>query len=779
MTRRTQRHRAPKAETFSRRVLVAPTRDDLLDAGLLFVLALLALIGFRTTYSGWMYLVAGLAGVVLGVLIGHLANVLRQPMIAVAAMTIAVFFLLGGAISLRAKAVAGVLPSAGTFHGLADESVHGWKHLLTTLPPVDGSGPLLVLPYLIGLMCGVGGFCLARRTRSVVAPAAVPTAVLAAVILLGVQTPAARLLQGAVFGVVALAWMALRSHRLRPPVSSGAGRGARWATVAVLLVASGAGAAVVGPNVPGAGSQHRLVLRNYVQPPSNIDQFQSPLAAFRTYVAPATVSPPGLRDTVLFTVSGLPANTPVRIATLDAYNSTVWTASNAPAVPGRPADSFQRVGSVIDNPVAGRKVVFTVHIPAKGYSDVWLPDAGAVTGISFHGPRATSDETYFRYNLATGTGVLPGQLQPGDSYTVHATLPASTLPKNATPDTPDPALTAASAFVQQYATKLSGTANAPMARVLAIAQQLRDTGAYSDGLLPDQHGIWPGHSTYRIDAFLRGPQIVGDDEQYAAAFALMANQVGVPARVVLGAIPENGTIRGKDVHAWVEVQISDGSWRTIPTDQFMDPNRPPQKQPPQKEQQAQGHIVPPPVTSRPRSSLLDAAQANTKSTQKTKKAPPKAAAGFHLPWVVVVTAKWGGPPVGAIVLVCALIIGLKAMRRYRRRNRGTPASRVVQGWREVVDHARDLGIALPGGRTRREQGALLAALGVDPLARLADAHVFGPDEPADGVAGAYWEEIHRARKQMSRGVGRWQRWWAAVSPASLRRTPRTIPEGRA
>jgi transglutaminase-like putative cysteine protease len=779
MTRRAQRHRAPKVETFSRRVLVAPTRDDLCDGGLLCVLAFLALIGFRTTYSGWMYLVAGLAGVVLGMLIGHLANVLRQPMIAVAAMTIAMFFLLGGAISLRAKAVAGVLPSAGTFDGLADESVHGWKHLLTTLPPVDGSGPLLVLPYLLGLLCGVGGFCLARRTRSSFAPAAAPTAVLVAVILLGVQSPAAHVLQGAVFGVLALGWAALRSHRLRPPVSSGTGRGVRWATVAALLVVSGTGATLAGPHVPGVGSQHRLVLRNYVHPPSNIDQFESPLTAFRTYVTPATSNPPGLRDTVLFTVSGLPANTPVRIATLDAYNATVWTASNEPAAPGRPVDSFQRVGSVIDNPATGRKVVFTVHIPAKGYSGVWLPDAGAVTGISFHGQHAASDETYFRYNLATGTGVLPGKLQAGDSYTVHATLPASTLPKDATPDTPDPALTAAATFVQQYATKLSGTANSPMARVLAIAQQLRDTGTYSDGLLPDQHGIWPGHSAWRIKTFLQGPQIVGDDEQYAAAFALMANQVGVPARVVLGAVPENGVVRGKDVHAWVEVQIADGSWRTIPTDQFMDSNRPPQKQPPQKEQQAQGHIVPPPVTSRPRSSLLDAAQANTKSTQKTKKAPPKAAAGFHLPWVVVATATWGGPPVGAIVLACALIVGLKALRRRRRRSRGSPAFRVVQGWREIVDHARDLGTTLPGGGTRREQGALLATLGVDPLARLADAHVFGPDDPADSVVGAYWQEITRARRQMSRSVGRWQRWRAAVSIASLRRAPRVVPEGRA
>ena len=39
-----------------------------------------------------------------------------------------------------------------------------------------------------------------------------------------------------------------------------------------------------------------------------------------------------------------------------------------------------------------------------------------------------------------------------------------------------------------------------------------------------------------IDDFLLAPRPVGDDEQYAAAMALLANRVGVPARVVVGAV---------------------------------------------------------------------------------------------------------------------------------------------------------------------------------------------------------------------------------------------------
>ena len=41
-----------------------------------------------------------------------------------------------------------MLPGASTLARVADQAIFGWKDLLTTLPPVDGDGPLLVLPWL-------------------------------------------------------------------------------------------------------------------------------------------------------------------------------------------------------------------------------------------------------------------------------------------------------------------------------------------------------------------------------------------------------------------------------------------------------------------------------------------------------------------------------------------------------------------------------------------------------------------------------------------------------
>ena len=50
-----------------------------------------------------------------------------------------------------------------------------------------------------------------------------------------------------------------------------------------------------------------------------------------------------------------------------------------------------------------------------------------------------------------------------------------------------------------------------------------------------------GHSTERIACFLKAAQLTGDDEQYAATMALMACQLRLPARVVMGFYPPAST----------------------------------------------------------------------------------------------------------------------------------------------------------------------------------------------------------------------------------------------
>ena len=88
-----------------------------------------------------------------------------------------------------------------------------------------------------------------------------------------------------------------------------------------------------------------------------------------------------------------------------------------------------------------------------------------------------------------------------------------------------------------------------MERVFAIADHLTTEGRYSDGVAAAEKIYHPGHNVNRLgDEFANAPIMVGNDEQYAAIMALLANNVGVPARVVMGAVvPEDGVIEGRDV----------------------------------------------------------------------------------------------------------------------------------------------------------------------------------------------------------------------------------------
>jgi hypothetical protein len=195
-----------------------------------------------------------------------------------------------------------------------------------------------------------------------------------------------------------------------------------------------------------------------------------------------------------------------------------------------------------------------------------------------------------------------------------------------------------------------------------------------------------------------------------------------------------------------------------------DTSKKPDQQPPQEVENTAASVVPPPNTVRSPDSLTDSSQVDG-SGQQSVQPPP---AGWRLPAWVVAALTWTGPPLALSLVVVAALVGVKARRRHRRRTRGTPANRFAAGWREIVDHARDLGVVVPAGQTRREEAATLGTLPVGHLATAADATVFGPGDPPPRAAAEYWVAVDSTRRQLSRAVGRWRRLRAAVSLRSLR-----------
>jgi hypothetical protein len=749
---------------------IVPGRDELIDGLALAALTMIGIVGFRPAYGGHAYLAAGAAGVLLGLLLSHAGERARLPLLAVVTASVLAFLLFGGVISQTGTV------SLATLQSIAGAAVSGWQQLLTTARPVGRTAGLLALPYLLGLFSGVAGHALARRTATVLLPAAAPALVVGLSILFGAAQPTAAVLQGAGFAVVALAWAAARQQR-------GAGQRAaigrqrpwqRLGAAAAVLAVAGAGAAVIGPHLPGAGAHRRVVL--YVVPPFDVTAYPSPLAGFRDYTkdVPPSVSVYGKE---LFATTGLPAGSRVRIAAMDTYDGLAWGVANAAATASA-FGGFQRVGALLPGAIGGPTRTSTITI-APGYDQPWLPDLADTTGFSFTGPAADgaaqAAQAALRFNVATGTGIIPGGVPVGLSYTVsYASAPGPTAGQlaAASPDgAPAPSI-AIPAALSAFALAHSGTATSPMGKVLALAAYLRDNGRYSNGG-GAQSVITPGHGAGRLTSFLESTQITGDDEQYAAAMALLANAVGVPARVSLDATVEaNGTVYGRDVRADVELDTAEYGWVTLPASAFTGTRHP---------QLRVQKVTPParPVKVVPprRSDAAPVAAANSSSAvARTSKAPP-AARGLVIPAIVFVLLRYAGTPLLAIAVVAAALIGAKALRRRRRRALGPPAARAAGAWLELADLGRDLGIRSAGpaaggglGATRREQAAHAEALGLPSAASVAagaDAVVFGPADPDDAAAAEVWALALAARRAAIEPLSRRRQAWVAVNPASL------------
>ena len=753
-----------------------PDRHSWIDIGFTLALAGVALSAFGTSFLGSTYLVVGLLGAVIAVVVTHLTRAAGWPIISAVVICVVVFFLLGGPLCLRSLGDTSVLPGASTLERVADQAVFGWKDLLTTLPPIDGDGPLLVLPWLAGLLAGLVGLGLAhlpvrRPWLAAVLPVLGMTAVLSGAIVLGVRHPQSLLLQGSVFAALALAWLAIRAHRASATVQGGSTSYVRGAG-AVVMLALAAGVAFPASALVGNDDDERAVARNWVEPPFDIGRYPSPLAGFRKYVdLKGRNDPTNVYDKTLLDVEGVDAGTRVRFATMDRYDGMVWGASDN-ALPGPADDSFQRVSSTIDNPVDGTEVDVAVTL-GEGWTGVWLPTVGALQSMTFEtgDPRAKAE--VFRYNLATSTAVVPSGLAPGDRYSFTAVEPDATLTPETVGSAETTGLPPGASFIQGPTEKWTeGAGTDPMDRVLAAAEHLRSEGKYSDGIGRTQRVYVAGHSVWRLsDEFVNAPQIVGNDEQYAATMALIANDIGVPARVVLGAVvPEGGRVTGKDVSAWVELRAADGSWRTLPTESFMSLT-PPADQVPETNTPMSGTVIPPPNPIPPPSDAGEQSDADLKERKATRKKADEEEDGLipGLPaWIGVVLTYVGGPLL-LVALLLGAVIGLKALRRHRRRSAESPSARFVGAWRELVDHARDLGQVVPLGPTvtRREQSVGMVSGQAGPLARRADSFVFGPSAPEVASATSYWELVDAERRAMSGDVGRWQRLKAAISLRSL------------
>lgn len=731
-------------------------------------LSALALLGFNSSFGGWRFMVPALGGALAGIGLGWAASKLAWPALTTLAVTLAAFLLLGGPLALPETTIAGVFPSLETIRGLAEGAIAGWKQLITTAPPVGSTPPLLVVPFVTGLLGGILGAQLSLRSARPMVPLFAPVGMLAAGILVGTRFPVSVIAQGAVFGALGAAWL---SWRIR--VSAGSTVQAPSRAIAVRrLGVAGAMIAVaaalsipVGPLLPFAEARPRFTLREQAEPPIDPTMFATPLGAMRKYST-------DMKDETLFVVTGLPEGERLRLATMDYYDGVVWgVAGSATGVNGS-SGSFERVGTQIaERPVSGA-VEVTVSI--RNYRDVWLPDAGQVAAVEFSGGRADELSQDLRFNRATGTGLMLQRLAEGDEYTLEVTFPSPPGPQEADQLPLGTQTTPSAASIEQVK-DLQGQilaeseAEGPQsfhALAASLTSWLQENGYYSNG--DAEQGRAPlvsGHGAYRLGTFTSSSILVGDEEQYAATAALMTNYSGLPTRVVMGTraadAGQEWEVTGDDITAWIEVGMGDAwlPFDVVPSKDKPLPTNEPIKQRPQLAPQ-QPLPPPPPDTSEAVSaSDVDPPEAEEEDGS---------AGGWKIPAGALLAAKLIGVPLMIAGLLIGLMVGAKALRRSRRRRIGEPSTRIAGGWDEVTGIARDFGHDLPRRGTRQEVATAFGAPTATALADQADEAVFGPDSPRDDHAEAFWSQVEQFHRDVRKQHPWHQRLRATMSIKSWR-----------
>lgn len=674
------------------------------DIAVLTALSSIGLLGFATSFGDLSYLVAGFGGLLVGTGSALVAAYFRFDAIVTTLAVVVAYFLFGSLFAMPMQATFGVLPSLVTLSGLAVGAVFGWADIVTLTTPVAAPDYIGVLPYISTWLVGVVSATLVARwfvSRGRNAPKSFvallgPIAIYVTSVLTGTEVPYFAALRGIGFAVIALVWMSWRVSSSQQSLSATASRavlrrrvlGVAGVALAAVLVGGTLGFATAPPQ------SSRFVLRDNIQPPFDPLQYPSPLSGFRKYTKDSFKNP----DAVLFTITGLPTGQRVRIATMDAFDGRLWNVTG-PDVYADGSGAFALIGHRTQSTsLLTKDARATVDVKIEDYKGVWLPTVGYARDIAFD-PSAGLNSTSLRYNAETGIAVVTGGLKKGMQYELQAdtekipaddalkTVPVANVELPAVSKVPD--------IIASKAAQLAGDAATPIEQLRAIEKALSTEGYLSHGTASNQPPSSAGHGADRMRSLLSANQWIGDDEQFASAFALMARSLGYPARVVMGFAPKETTggpiaVKGSDVKAWVEVAFDGVGW--IP----FDPTPPEFKD------------IPPDTTTKPKTEpqpqvrqpqRTDAKQDDLLSPVDLKKADDKPN-GFAIPgWVWNVLAAISIP--AAVYFIPLLLIGyLKRRRRARRRNADKADQRAAGAWDELVDTYAELGYSASRKATR-------------------------------------------------------------------------------
>ncbi len=729
-------------------------------------------------YQSPRFILLAVVTVTVGVAIAIVGSYFRWPSIAVAGATVAAFLLLGVALAIPDRTGWGALPTLAGMRELLAASALAWKQLLTITLPVGSYQTLLVPVFVLLLLGTVTSLSIVLRAFRPAFGAILPVVVFWVGVAFGPEDPAYPVERGLAMLIVTIGWVvwlrwdrrtaAIKRMSLGQEAGASSSGEARRASVrgflaaGIILALAAAGGATATAGYPLVND--REVLRsNVIQPFDPRDQI-SPLAGFRRYLQPEAA------DTPMFTIHGMPAGQRLELATMDTYDGVVYSVGSDTVT--SEAGSFTRMPYRLDQSGAGGHLL-DLTVEVEEYSGVWAPGSGQLEEITFTGRRAAELADNFFYNNVTGTGAVTLSLHAGDGYRLTSIAkPMASLDLLAT-SLPGPAsLPPIPVLPDELANTLNSFApvsDPPGVRLVQAISTLKLQGYVSHGISPDEPESRSGHASDRITQLLTEKPMVGDQEQYAVTAALMARQLGFPARVIMGFVPgqpqpgeDSTAILGSDVSAWVEVQTATDGWLSF------DPTPPIRPVPPKLPED-------PTVVARPESAVqppvADPQQQESAASLESEQEEDDTASD---PWTalllrIAVIAGWTAAGILVVLSPFLLIIAAKWRRRRLRAAPGDPLRRISGGWQEFEDNVRDHGYLTPESATRSEVAQTVGGMRPLVLASVTDRAMFSPIESNAADADRVWASVRDLRESLGVGKGRWERLKALISVRSFDR----------
>jgi transglutaminase-like putative cysteine protease len=453
----------------------------------------------------------------------------------------------------------------------------------------------------------------------------------------------------------------------------------------------------------------------------------------------------------------------IRRATLDVFDGDQWRISS------RAVDETQRVGGGMPPPpgltVTGEEPVEEYEIEVSDeYDSRWLPLPYPARRIAIDGD--------WRYDIGSLDVVGGERDASGAAYVVDridveldaAELRTAGLPPEELDtmlelpdDLPDE--------VQAMADEVTGEATTAFDRAAALQDFFRRTGGFEYTLETE-----PGTSSSDLVNFLQNRQ--GYCEQYAAAMAVLARAVGIPARVAVGFTPgvaqddDSRVVGTHDSHAWPELYFQGTGWvRFEPTPATRTGSPPTWTVPPSADDD-EGSTPLVPEGQIPEGGAL----------------PP----GALDPDIGEGGAGGGATRTSTLIAVAIAVVAAagvfaiptlaaKARRRLRWRRAGADPVRAAEAaWSDLRDTVRDAGLEWSEAATPRATGRQVAdAAHLDPDSRDLVAHLVTTTErarysvaPADPTG--LRDDSAMLRRTIMRSRSWVQRFGAAIWPAATR-----------